>query len=479
MQMPYSMNQVPSTEHVYELVKSLKMQKALQTGDYNRFGNEPGNASALKPESLDTGLVNTSYSMRDIQLFRLLNRNPVVNSINQYNELVDYTDNPDASFFPEGGAPPQDSSTLLRRLNQIKYMGVARGITHQLSLQRVIDQDALTYETQLGTMDLLGKIERSLWHADSSLSVLQFDGLIAQIKAKAPALNVIDMHGAPLTEDALVDGATFIRSAPNFGAITHIFSSIGIKGDIARAFIPRSRILPMATDNTGKIGTNIRAIETPAGDIDLVGCTMMTDSVVMPLSATGPAISIPGTPTVANVKTTAVGYSNYRDSDAGAYFAWVVAKNDTGASAPVPLSNGPINIPAGGSLTFDFTPAPGNPTKWIEVWKTPVNAPIGTQRRVFRAPNTDPVTTIANTQTKTFVEFNETMAGTEFAIGLQMEKEAISLDVLAGMLRLPQPIQGTTLPFLLVSYLALVLKAPRKTLMFKNVGRLPRQQVIV
>lgn len=479
MQMPFQMNSVPSAEHAYELVKALKLQKAMYTGDNNRFGVEPGNASALKPESLDQGLINTSYSMNDIQLFRLLERNPVVNSINQYNELVSYSDNPDASFFPEGGAPPQDSSTLIRRLNAVKYMGVARGVTHQLSLQRTIDQDALTYETQLGTMDLLGKIERSLWHADSKLSPLQFDGLFAQIRDRAPSANIIDMHGSPLTEDAIVDGATFIRSDPNYGTITHLFSSIGVKGDIARAFIPRSRILPMAADNTGKIGSNVRAVETAAGDIDLVGTTMMTRMVNMPLNAQGPAISIPGTPSVSNVRTDAVSYSNYQEGDEGAYYAWVVAKNDTGSSAPVPLSNGAINIPAGGSLTFDFTPAPGNPTKWIEVWKTPKNGAPGTQRMIFRAPNTDPSTTLANTQTVTFVEYNDEMPGTEYVAGLQMDKDALCLDVLAGMLRLPQPVVGTTLPFLLVSYLSLILKAPRKTLLFKNVGRLPRQQSII
>lgn len=479
MQMPFHMNSVPQADQAYELVKALKLQKAMQTGDNNRYGIEPGNASALKPESLDQGLINTSYSMKHIQLFRLLERNPVGNSVNQHNELISYSDNPDAAFFPEGGAPPQDSGTLARRLQQIKYMGVARGVTHQLQIQRTLDQDALTYETQMGTMDLLGKIERSLFHADSKLSYLQFDGLFAQIRDKGSKENIIDMHGSPLTEDAIVDGATQIASDPNYGQITHLFSSINVKGDIARAFIPRSRILPMATDNTGKIGSNVRAVETAAGDIDLVGSTMMNRQTIMPLNAQGPAVSVPGTPTVSNVRTDAVSYSNYEDTDEGAYFAWVVAKNDTGSSAPVPLSTSAINVPSGGSLTFDFTPAPGNPVKWIELWKTPKNGIVGSQRMVFRAPNTDPNTTVANTQTVTFVEFNEEMAGCENVVGLQMDRESLCLDVLAGMLRLPQPIVGTTLPFLLVSYLALVLKAPKKTILYKNVGRLPRQQVIV
>jgi hypothetical protein len=97
---------------------------------------------------------------------------------------------------------------------------------------------------------------------------------------------------------------------------------------------------------------------------------------------------------------------------------------------------------------------------------------------VLRAANTDPDTHLSNVGPTTLVEYNDTMPGCEDAVGLQMDADSLCLDVLAGCLRIPQPIQGTSLPFLLVSYLALILKAPRKTIWFKNVGRLPRQTVI-
>lgn len=475
MQMPFSASNVPDAYNAAELVKSIKLQKAMQTGDNARFAIEPGNASALKPESLDKALVNLSYGMNDIQFYRLLQKVAVDNSVVQHNELQSYSENHDASFFPEGGAPPQDSATYARRLNQVKYLGVARGITHQLSLQNTVDANALTLETQAGMMDLLGKTERSLWHADSGLSSLQFDGLFAQAKKLSPKQNFIDLHGLPMTEDVIVDAATMVRSDPNYGQITHMFGSIAMKGDIARTFIPRSRFLPMQSNNTGIIGNDVRAVETPAGVIDLVGTTLMTRIGTMPLSAIGPAVGIPGTPTVGNVSTAAVPYSNYLASDAGTYYAWVIAKNDVGSSAPVPVSTSAINIAAGGSLTFDVTPAPGNATKWYEVWRTPVNKGPGTQRMIFRAPNTDPSTNVANPGTVTLVEYNDEMPGTEKVAGLQMDQDSLHLAVLAGLLRLPQPIQGTTLPFLLVSYMTLILKAPRKLVIFKNVGRLPPQ----
>ena len=470
---------IPSVQQAYELVKALKLQKAMQTGDSMKFNAAPGNAYPLKPESLDKTLINTSYTMDDIQLFKMIHREPVDNSITQHNELTSYGENPGGGFFPEGGAPPQDSATFVRQMNQIKYQGVAGGITHQLSLQNTINESALTLETQTRTMHLLGKIERSLWHADSRLSALQYDGFFAQIDRKSPSTNIIDMHGKPLTQDVLIDGTTMIRSDPNYGKIDHLFCSIQVKGDIQRSFIPQSRILAMDPSNDGVLRTGIRAIETPAGDVDLVGTTMMNRVGTMPTRPLGPSLAIPGAPTVGTVTTPSVAFSNYAATDAGSYSFFIVACNDVGSSAPVQVGTGPIAVAAGASVQFTWTPAMGNDTKWLEVWKTTANGALSTLSKVMSVPNTDPVTQVANTAQATVTEFNEYMAGCETAIGMQMQKDVVRLDVLAAMLRIPQPLIGTTIPFLLVSYLCPVLLAPRRILKFKNIGRLAPQTVLV
>lgn len=469
---------VPSANAAANLVQQLKLQKALYSGDATGYTSTPGSAYALKPESLDKTMYNQTFTMADIQLFRMLPRFDVSNSVNEHNELNSYSENPYGGFFPEGGAPAQDSAQVTRRTSTVKYLGVARGATHQISVQSLIDADALTFETQAGTMDLVQKIERNLYYADSRLSPLQFDGYFAQIRDRSPKSNIIDMHGKPFTDEAIIDAATMVRSDPNYGALTHIFSSVAIKGDIQRTFLPRTRILGMSTENDGVLRTGIRGVETPAGDLDLVGTTMMQRTGTMPTRSLGPQLGVPSVPTVTNVRTDTVSYSNYLSSDAGAYYAWIVAWNDSGCSAPVQIGAGAINVPAGGSITCDVQPGPGNDTKWFEIWKTPVNGAIGTQKMVLQSPNCDPNTGIANVGPVTVVEFNDEIPGCEKVLGLQLDQNVMRLNVLAAMLRIPQPLAGTTIPFLLVSYINPLLLAPRKIVLFKNVGRLPPQTVL-
>ena len=476
--MPNGAN-VPSAFEANELVKQLALSKALQSGDATGFNSFPGSAYPLKPESLDKTLVNTSYTMNDIQLFKLMHRNPVGNSVNQYNELTSYGQNPSFGFFPEGGAPQQDSANFVRTMNQIKFQGAGGGITHQLSLQNLVDQDALTVETQRLTMHLLRLIETALWHGNSSLSSLQYDGFHAIVAKKSDSNNTIDMHGKPLTQDVLVDGATYVRSDPIWGEIDHLFCPITIKGDIQRSFIGEQRMMAMDSANDGVLRNGIRAIETPAGVIDLVGNTMMGNIQRMPTRALGSALTIPGTPTVNSASAGQSGLSNYLSGDAGSYTFYVSACNDTGSSVPVAAGSGAINIAAGEVVSINVTPAQGNDTKWFDVYKTTVNGPASGLQKVGSYANTDPNTGIANTAASTIIEFNDVMAGTETAFGFQMTPENMRLDVLAAMLRIPQPVAGTTLPFILVSYLCPILLAPNRILKFKNIGRLPAQTQLV
>lgn len=476
--MSMSPNLMPSANAAAQLVQQLKLQKALYTGDNVGYNPTPGSAYALKPQSLDKTLYNQTFTMADIQLFRMMPRFDVENSVNEHNELNSYSDNPYGGFFPEGGAPAQDSAQVTRRTSTIKYLGVARGATHQVSVQNLIDADAMTFETQAGTMDLIYKIERNLYHADSRLSPLQFDGFFAQIRDRSPTSNIIDMHGKPFTDEAIIDASTMVRSDPNYGSLTHIFCSVAVKGDIQRTFLPRTRILGMSTENDGILRTGIRGIETPAGDLDLVGTTLMQRTGTMPTRSLGPQLGIPAIPTVTNVNTNAVDYSNYQATDVGAYLMWVVAWNDLGCAPPVQIGSSAINVDVGGSITFDIQPGAGNDTKWFEVWKTPVNGPAGSQKMILQSPNCDANTGFAGVDKVTIVEYNDEIPGCERVLGLQLDQTVLRLNILAAMLRIPQPLAGTTIPFLLVSYMNPLLLSPRKVVMFKNVGRLPPQTVL-
>ncbi|RYF44595.1 MAG: hypothetical protein EOO38_17580, partial [Cytophagaceae bacterium] len=196
---------------------------------------------ALKVESLDSTLYNTTFTMNDIQLWKLLPKMAVYNTVHQHSEINRYSQNPRGGWFAEGGAPAPDSSTYIRRLDSVKYIGTQRGVTHQMSLTRTLTSDAVALETVAGTMDLLQKTEINLIYGNSALSPLQWDGYVTQIMNKSPSTNIIDMRGSALGQDDLINGATTVRGRPNYGMLTHIMSDVAVKGDIQRTFIPHQR----------------------------------------------------------------------------------------------------------------------------------------------------------------------------------------------------------------------------------------------
>ena len=104
----------------------------------------------------------------------------------------------------------------------MKYLGTVRRVTHVMSLVRPAHGKVIAHETVSGTMHLLRVVERALFYGDSSLSTLQFDGYEKLLIDNAPATNIIDLRGQPLSEDVLIDAALTIHDAPNYGTPTHL-----------------------------------------------------------------------------------------------------------------------------------------------------------------------------------------------------------------------------------------------------------------
>jgi hypothetical protein len=434
---------------------------------------------ALKVESLDNTLYNVTFTMNDIQLWKLLPKVAVYNTVHQHSEIHSYSQNPRGGWFAEGGAPAPDSATYIRRLDSVKYIGTQRGVTHQMSLTRTLTSDAVALETVAGTMDLLQKTELGLIYGNSDLSPLQWDGFVAQINKKSPASNIIDLRGAAMGEDDLINAATTVRGRPNFGMLTHIMCDVAVKGDIQRTFIPRERSDAFVRSADGIVSQAINGIDTPAGIVQLVANPFMADLGDMPTATVGAPLLAPAVPSVTTAPTTPTSAnSKYYSADAGQYYVFVVACNSAGSAAPVQVGSGAITIGSGQALSFGVTPGSGNATEWFEVYRTPVNGLLGTQRCILQVPNVNPATGAAMTGENTVVEINSNIPGTGIAIGFQMNEQAVQMALLSPMLRIPLPIQGTTIPWIQVLYGVPILTAPGRIVLFKNIGRLPRQNVL-
>lgn len=443
------------------------LNKALEAGNSQ---NPPGSATAgdgfaLRVESLESTLKNLTYKMSHVRFWRGIPKMAAYNTVEEYNTLQSYGENPDAGFIAEGDLPESDDSTYERNFAVVKFLGTTRKVSHPMSLVKPAHGNVIAQETVNGTMHLLRIMERALFFGDSSLSSLQFDGYEKLLIDNSPTTNIIDLRGQPLSEDVLNDGALTAQDAPNYGQVTHLHINPKVHADLSKTFYPKERLNAFA-DKSGKVGLTIRAFTSPAGDVALEPNTFITDGGSPNAAAIGDSAKRPGTPTITNAVTTPQDTTNsqFVADDAGDYFMSVVACNRYGKSIPVAVDASAITIVTNDEITFGVTPS-STTTEWYEVFRTLVGGAIGTQRRTIRVVNS------AGAGEETIHEYNDEIPYTTSGFMLQQNMESLSFKQLAPMIKIPLATIDSSIRFMMLLYGVPVLYAPRKNILFRNIGR--------
>lgn len=446
------------------------INKALTAGNsVNNPGSSPGEGFPLRVESLERTLKNVTYRMEHIRLWKNIPKLPAYNTVEEHNEISGYGQGVEG-FVAEGELPSEDDSTYARKYATIKFMGTTRKVSHVMTLVKPAHGNVIANETVAGTMNLLRMLERSLFEADESLSALQFSGFKKLITANAPATNVVDMRGAPLDEDVLIDAALLISDAPAYGVPTHLHLNPKAKADLVKSFFPKARYELMNKPD-GMVGLDLKGFTSPAGDVAFEPNVFITDGGAPPAGA-GPSnnsAKIPGTPTISTGATTPVNASSkFGADDAGSYEYFVTACNDYGNSAPVNVGGGAIAVAAGDKMTFGITPAGGNSTKWYQLYRTQKGVTGSANARLIaRIPNS------AGVGALTIDDLNDKLPFTTEAYMWQQNLECLSWKQLAPFLKVPLATVDPSIRWMQMVYGTPVLYAPNKCVLFKNIGRAP------
>ncbi len=440
------------------------LNKALTAGqDQNPPGSAvAGDGFALRVESLERTLKNTTFKMNHIVLWRNVPKLAAFNTVEEYNQVQSYGENPDAGFIDEGDLPSEDDSTYERKFSVVKYMGTVRKVSHVMSLVKPAHGNVIAQETVHGTMHLLRIMERALFYGNSSLSSLQFDGYVKLLEDNAPAANIIDLRGKPLSEDNLTDAALIAQDAPNYGQITDMYLNPKVKADLVKTFFPKERHDTFSKPSNGMVGLDISGFTSPAGDVRFQGDVFITDGGG-PTAAVGNASLRPSTPTISTAATTPVeATAQFEAEDAGSYFYEVQAVNRYGRSASVGF--GAVAVAAGDKVTFGVTPGAVVPD-WYEVFRTKVDGADGTERLILRVPNG------AGAGEETIDDLNANLPGTTIGIGFQQNLEAMSFKQLAPMIKIPLATIDSSIRWMQLIYGVPVIYTPGKHILFKNIGR--------
>lgn len=447
-----------------------QLAKALTAGaDINNPGAAPGVGFPLRVESLEKTLKNVTFTAEHIKLWRAITKDPAFNTVEEFNVLSSYGAGRDGAFVSEGALPEEDDSTYERKTAIVKFMGTTRKVSHVMTMINPAHGQIIAGETVNGTMHLLQQVERALFYADSALSSLQFDGLQKLITSLSPSTNVIDMRGAPLDEDVLMDITLRVFSAPNFGKPTHLHSNPMVINDIAKGFTPKARY-DLFDKDSGMVGLNVDGFTSQAGPVKFEANTFIDEQNLAPTSAVGDSSKRPGSPTISTGATTPANTSSkFGADDAGSYFYKIVACNDFGKSAAVAVDASAIAVAAGDKMTFGVTPAAAG-VKWYELYRSKVGGLVTATSLIDRIANT------SGAGAQTVNDLNETLPFTSVAFLLQQNREAFTWKQLAPMLKIPLAVVDANIRWMQLLYGVLMLYAPGKVAMIKNIGRAPNSK---
>jgi hypothetical protein len=444
-----------------------QLNKALTAG---QSINPPGSVTAgdgfaLRVESLEDTLKNVTYKMEHIRLWKAIPKKPAYNTVEEFNQIQSYGDNEFSGWIAEGDLPNEDDSKFERKFSVVKFLGTTRKVTHVMSLVQPAHGDNVALETVNGTMHLLKILEKALFEADSSLSALQFDGYKKLITDNAPATNVIDLRGQPLSEDIVTDACLTMFDAPNYGIPTHFHLNPKVKADFVKAFFPKER---HATDtkNMSYVGLDVKGFTSPAGDVMFEPNVFISDGGAPPAAAVGPAATRPDTPSISTGATTPVeATAQFGADDAGDYFYKVVAVNQYGHSVAVAVDASAIAIAAGDKMTFGVTPGGSTTVDYYALYRSKKGGAVGNQRLIMRVANG------AGAGEQTINDLNAYLPYTYSGYIFQQNLENMSFKQLAPMVKIPLATIDTKIRWMQLLYGVPVLYTPGKNILFTNIGR--------
>jgi hypothetical protein len=445
------------------------LNKALRAGQsIDPPGGTPvaGDGFALRVESLERTLKNVTFKMDHIRFWKAIPKLPAYNTVEEFNQIQSYGTNPDAGYIDEGDLPQEDDSTYERKFSVVKYLGTTRRVTHVMSLVKPAHGNVLAQEAVNGTMHLLRILERGLFNGDSNLSSLQFDGFEKLLRDSAPAANIIDLRGKPLSEDVLVDAALTIQDAPNYGTPTDLYVNPKVKADLCKAFFPKERYDLFNKTDSGLVGLDIKGFTSPAGDVRFQPDVFIDDGGA-PTPARGDSTKRPSTPTVSTAPTTpAEATALFETEDVGDYFYTIQAVNRYGRSAGVPLVAGPtaVTLAKGDKTTFGMTPGSIAPD-WYDVFRTKVNGATGSERLILRVKNA------AGAGEQIINDLNWNLPNTTRGFLFQQNLENMSFKQLAPMVKIPLATVDSSIRFMILLYGVPTLYTPGKNVLFTNIGR--------
>ena len=455
---------IPGINEMVPVEDLQKLNEALRkstTAGYQTPANlsGAGSLSPLIPQSLENVLASATYSMEAVQLWRNIPKTQVGQTVHEYNVIKEH--GLDLSpFMAEGGVPAANKSEYERKFVKIKYMAELREITDVASTINPLvgpNPTALAEETERGTLRLMQKLERELWHGDEDANALGFDGIIKQISDNSDS--VTDRAGQAASPKFLQELLSEVFAAPRYGAPDTIYVEPRIHGDLIKQTNDLGRFNTISqSDGSFTFGAGDLKIMGPYGPIAVKAAPFLFNSWEAPSAAAGSL----GTPSVAAAAADPA--AGEGAVPAGDYFYKIVAVSNTlGYSAPATIAE-KITVAEGKKVEVSCTPngALSN-VDFFRVYRSDKDGAADTCKLIGQVASNAGLTV-------KFQDTNAKIPGTSDIVMVKHSPDVMRFARLLDFMRRPLAEVKTTRPFLLMLFGAPIVAVPSKCHVIKNVG---------
>lgn len=469
-----------SSETVDQLNKALAAEQITgrETTDLTTASGAP-----LKVESLEKTLKHLTFREQDIRLWKDIPKKPAYNTVEEYNQQVSYGAHR-GGWNREGELPEEEDSVFVRRAQLVKYLGVTKSVTHQMTLVNTMIGSVMERTIKDGTLWILRALNEGLYFGDEKIVPEQFSGFIAQQRNSnswasyadyMDSEHVVDLRGSALTEDAIETAANTI--VENYGLGTQIYGPPAVLSNFVKNFYGNKFIVPNTPSlSDGIMGQRVQAFDSQFGRVVLNHDVFFKKLPAKTASSAATSQKAPTKPTWDSTDATkvnpSIAGSKWSSTDVGNVHYALTAINRFGES-DLAVCDIAVTTTVGSAIELKFVDGGGvNKATAYRIYRTKVGgAKTGPFYPLFEVSADDLTRGYDGGSPKIVCDMNRYLPDTDQSILFQFDNEVIEFSQLAPLMKMDLAVLSPAFRFMILLYGTPLLYAPKKMVRFINIGK--------
>lgn len=456
------------------------LNKALQAGSIT--GRETtdmmdASGAALKVESLEKTLKHLTFRENDIKFWKDIPKKPAYNTVEEFNQQTSYG-NDRGGFNAEGELPEEEDSVYVRRAQLVKYLGVTKSVTHQMTLVNNTIGNIMQKTIKDGTLWILRKLDQSLFFGNEKLVNLEFNGFLAQQEqsdswqdrnAYLNSEHVIDMRGKSLSEDAIESGANSI--VESYGLATQLYTAPSVLSGFVKQFYGNKFIMPntQALQN-GIMGQRVQQFESQFGPIGLNQDIFFKKKPAKTAQSEATSDKAPNVPTISVAAVEAGAANSKWDSDFAGNVTYAVSAFNRYGESKLVVATAATAVVANGAADITITDGGGtHKASAYRIYRSETGK-TGTYYPIFEVSVDDVSRGLDGAATGKVRDLNRFIPNCDQAIVLQFDNEVIEFAQLAPLMKMDLALLSPAYRFMILLYGTPLLYAPKKMIRIINIG---------